>query len=172
LKENIKNLQYHKGRDLIRIQRKIDDLYGLAAKQDQNKLVDDSKRTQGVIADLKGIFGDLQKDINDLNRKHYEVGQHATTITAPSADKEMEIQLKEDIFDRLAEIDSQINGEERKPEPSLNDQKKQIIAELNKIVTDFNDNNKKVKEASKSGTLNDQIKAMQDANKQIEDRCK
>ena len=61
---------------------------------------------------MKATFSDLQKEINDLNKKHHEVSTNANSITASSADKELELQLKEDIYDKLIEIDFRINGDE------------------------------------------------------------
>jgi len=40
------------------------------------------------------------------------VSTNANSITASSADKELELQLKEDIYDKLIEIDFRINGDE------------------------------------------------------------
>ena len=124
----------------------------------KNKLSDDNKKSQNQISLMKRNYEDLQKEIDDLNNKLAKVKDEAGALAKrlDNEDKEKDNDLKNGVEAKLNECDSDINGHKTEPAAgdkstpaSLQARKKEIIAAINKMVNQFNENNKLIKESNK-----------------------
>jgi hypothetical protein len=102
---------------------------------------------------MKKNYEDLQKEIDNLNTKLTKVKDEslAQQKRLDNEDKEKDNDIKFKVEDKLGDCDKDINGhkseqpgEERdNTRPlSLQARKKDIIASINKMVNQFNENNK------------------------------
>jgi hypothetical protein len=84
----------------------------------------------------------LQKEINALNLKLSEVGQHGKDTLTKLQDKLEDLDMRnsfdEQVFGILAQIETEINGSSDDLEQCLVDRKKELIAHLNKVVNEYN----------------------------------
>ena len=183
LKQNLKALEKQLTTDLPRIKKNIDMLEAFAIKALKNKLNEDNKKSQNQISQMKRNYEDLQKEIDNLNNKLGKVKDESAALQKrlDNEDKEKDNDVKFKIDDKLNECDRDINGhkaeqpgEERdKTKPlSLQARKKEIIAAINKMVNQFNDNNKQIKENNKTPKTEKEMNDLIQKNKDIQAECK
>ena len=96
-------------------------------------------------------------------------------------DMEKNNELFHKVEDKIAECDRDINGDkaEKQPgderdktkPPSLNLRKKEIIAAINKMVNQFNDNNKSIKDTNKIPKTEKEMNELIKKNQEIQEDC-
>jgi len=164
LRMNLKSLEKMVEIDIPRIKKNIDLLESFTIKTLKNKLNEDNKRSQAKISKMKRNYEDLQKEIDVLNSKLAKVRIEANEIRTrlDNEDLEKDNEISNKVDDRLCECDRDINGdkasekgpgsdERGKDKPlSLQARKKDIIAAINKMVNQFNENNKLIKDTNKN----------------------
>jgi regulator of replication initiation timing len=105
---------------------------------------------------MKRNYEDLQKEMDQLNSKMAKVKIEASEIRTrlDNEDFEKDNEIKQKVDDKICECDKDINGEKAserslgtdergKDKPvSLYVIKKDIIGSINKMVNQFNENNK------------------------------
>jgi len=134
---------------------------------------------------MKKNYDDLQKVIDALNLKLGTVRTAAKTMQEKleGADLEKENEIKNRINDRLNECDRDINGDQaeraapleergRDRPLSLQARKKDIIGMINKLVNNFNDNNKLIKDSIKAPKTEEEMNDMITKNEEIQGKCK
>lgn len=153
MKQNLKTLEKQTNVDVPRIKRNIDLLEAYAIKALKTKLNEDNKKSQNQISKMKRNYEDLQKEIDALNTKLGKVRGETAALKGrlDNEDLEKDNEIFHKVEDKLHECDKDINGDKaEKPEtekdntkpPSLQARKKDIIAAINKMVNQFNENNK------------------------------
>lgn len=183
LKQNLKALEKQLTVDLPRIKKNIDLLEAFAIKALKNKLNEDNKKSQNQISQMKRNYEDLQREIDNLNNKLGKVRDESAALQKrlDNEDKEKDNDIKFKVEDKLNECDRDINGhkaeqpgEERdKTKPlSLQARKKEIIGAINKMVNQFNDNNKQIKENNKTPKTEKEMNDLIQKNKDIQAECK
>jgi len=158
-------------------------LEAFSVKALKNKLNDDNKKSQQQISKMKKNYEDLQKEIDALNNKLGKVKGEAAELVdkLDTDDKEKDNEIKARITDKLADCDRDINGDkaaDKRPvtdskdkEPTLQARKKDIIAAINKMVNQFNDNNKQIKDNNKAPKTEKDMTDLIAKNKEIQDDC-
>lgn len=179
LRVNLKTLEKQMNVDLPRIKQNIDMLEAFAIKALKNRLNEDNRKSQNQISQMKKNYEDLQKEIDSLNTKHAKVKEEfkALQIKLDTEDKEKDNDFAFKIADKLVDCDKDINGHKGVDNSipgapaSLTARKKEIIASINKMVNQFNENNKLIKENNKVQKSEKEINDLIKKNKQIQDEC-
>lgn len=124
---------------------------------------------------MKRNYEDLQKEIDALNSLLGKVKVQASDLDKrlDNEDREKDNDLKNKIQDKIAECDRDINGDKAsddrdptKPQHMLA-RKKEIITAINKMVNQFNDNNKLIKELSKGPKTEKEMNDLMAKNQEI-----
>ena len=135
---------------------------------------------------MKRNYEDLQKEMDQLNSKlakvKIEANEIRTRLDNEDLEKDNEIKLKVD--DKVCECDKDINGErasEKSPgtdergkdkPASLYVRKKDIIGAINKMVNQFNENNKQIKDTNKAQKSELEMNEIISKNLEIQADCK
>ena len=166
LSHHSKSLEQLQEVDVPRIRLNIGQLESFSLKALKNKLNDENKRSQNQISKMKKNYEDLQKQIELTNKKIDVVHTEATTMKElfikVNEDLERENEFKNSIEDKLLACDRDVNGDSKErgersskiiegeeKTKSLNLVKKDILTSINKMVNQFNENNKLIKESNK-----------------------
>lgn len=171
--------------DIPRIKKNIDMLEGFSVKSLKNQLNDDNKKNQGMISTMKKSFEDLQRQIDKLNLKVATTSKQITNLKKSfgNDDLERENEFKRLLDDKLEACNRDINGDrsgegsDRNQDSkldklkSLQSRKRAIIALINKMVNQFNENNKLIKEANKIEKNEKEMSDLIIKNKEIQDDC-
>ena len=195
LRQYLKALEKLQGNDIPRVKRNIDQLEAFSLKALKNRLNDDNKKSQGQISKMKKNYEDLQKQIEALNAKIGRVQGQVDTLKEQftNEDLERENEIAASLDEKLAECDRDVNGEREgreareradrggrpgsEPEKldklgSLQARKKAIIANINKMVNQFNENNKLIKESNKVPKTEQEMADLIRRNREIGGDCK
>lgn len=155
LNQNLADLEKQHNVDIPKIVKNIDQLENFSMKALKNKLNDDNKKSQGQIAVMKKNYDDLQKIIDELNKKAGKVKEGIDVLKEEFVNEDIE--KDNDIaklLDRnLTECDKDINGDKNErtnrdsfPDIEIDDggraeskmslqlRKKQIVGRINKMV--------------------------------------
>lgn len=134
---------------------------------------------------MKKSFEDLQVVIDSLNRKAASVRSEYNSLYNQfnSEDLEKENEFTNQIEYLLVECEKDINGSkedaDKGPQQEKDDggraeqksdlvaRKKMIIARINKMVNQFNDNNKAIKESNKNTVTDKEINDLVTKNEEI-----
>ena len=166
---------------LPRIRRNIDQLEAFSNEALKNKINDDNKKSQGQISKMKKSYDDLQKLIDALNNKLQKVKQAHNELNDAlnTEDMEKDNEIRQRVGEKITGCDRDINGdkaeraslsdERLKSEklPSLQARKKDIIAQINKMVNQYNDNNKVIKDLNKLPKGDDEMNDLINKNLDI-----
>ncbi len=177
LRYNLKSLEKQQNVDLPRIKVNIDMLEAFAVKAMKNRLNDDNRKSQAQISQMKKNYEDLQKEIDDLNVKLGKTKDDFAGVQGrlDTEDKEKDNDYQFKVLDKINECDKDINGhksaETQTGPASLTARKKEIIASINKMVNQFNENNKMIKENNKAQKSEKEINELILKNKQIQKEC-
>lgn len=138
---------------------------------------------------MKKRFEDLQKYIDALNGKVVLVRKNIAALHTQFNDEDLE---KDNDFRHILtakcdECDGDINGDPNSPplpvvpheqdggysegSQSMIARKKQIISAINKMVNQFNENNKLIKDSNKSPKTDSELNAIINKSKELQDFC-
>ena len=107
------DLEKQQNIDIPKIVKNIDQLENFSTKALKNKLNDDNKKSQGQIAVMKKNYDDLQKVIEELNKKAGKVkeGIDGVRNELVSEDIEKDGDIAKLLDARLGECEKDINGD-------------------------------------------------------------
>lgn len=197
LKGIAKSLQKQDEVDLPRLRKNLDQLEGFSLKALKNQMHEDNKKSQQQISNIKKMFEDLQKVIDNLNGKIANASGDINTLREgfTNEDLERENEIMRELVDKLEQCDDEVNADsemldnttESSPEPSndftqtslmarqaggnppsLQMRKKSIIKDINENVQLFNENNKAVREANKAPKTEREVAELISRNKEIQ----
>ena len=175
--------------DVPRIRKNIDMLEGFSVKSLKNQLNEDNKRSQAMISTMKKNFEDLQKEIERLNGKVVNCAQSITNLknNFGNDDLERENDFVRLLDDKLEACNRDINGDRSESNrgeysdrgnegkldklKSLQSRKRTIISLINKMVNQFNENNKLIKDANKVAKNEKEMADLITKNKEIQEDC-
>jgi hypothetical protein len=138
---------------------------------------------------MKKRFEDLQKYIDQLNLKVGTVRKNIASIHTQfnGEDLEKDNEFKAELEEKTNQCETDINGNKtssRVSESSANDRnipedpkmalvarKKMIVANVNKMVTTFNDNNKLIKDANKQPKTDKEINELIGKSQDLQKFC-
>lgn len=164
-------------------------LEGFSVKSLKNQLNDDNKKSQAMISTMKKSFEDLQRQIEKLNGKVVASSQQIINLknNFGNDDLERENEFVRYLDEKLEACNRDINGDrsdsvrgdsDRNQEDkldklkSMQSRKRAIIALINKMVNQFNENNKLIKDANKVAKNEKEMSDLITKNKEIQDDCK
>lgn len=142
-----------------------------------------------MISQMKKNFEDLQRQIEKLNGKVVTCSQSIINLknNFGNDDLERENEFVRQLDDKLETCNKDINGDrsesvrgeqsERNPDTGNNKQKslqarkRGIIALINKMVNQFNENNKLIKEANKVAKNEKEMSELILRNREIQEDC-
>ena len=113
LNQNLADLEKQHNVDIPKIVKNIDQLENFSMKALKNKLNDDNKKSQGQIAVMKKNYDDLQKIIDELNKKAGKVKEGIDVLKEEfvNEDIEKDNDIAKLLDKNLAECDKDINGD-------------------------------------------------------------
>jgi len=136
---------------------------------------------------MKKRFEDLQKYIDALNLKVGTVRKNIASVHTQFNDEDLEKdnEFRDELEAKTTECDNDINGDKSsrnadqasqdggQPDAkmSLIARKKQIIANVNKIVNQFNENNKLIKDSNKSPKTDKEINEIISKSLDLQNFC-
>ena len=189
LGRNLKHLESQDTVEIPRIKKNIDQLEAYNTKALKNKLNDDNKKSQAQISAMKKRFEDLQKYIDALNSKVVLVRKNISALNTQFNDEDLEKDndFKNNLEAKVDICDKDINGDKENRasavDPAVDDggytesklnlisRKKQIIAAINKMVNQFNENNKLIKDSNKSPKTDTEINAIISKSLELQNFC-
>lgn len=187
LQRNFKTLETQSLLEIPRIKKNIDQLEAYTIKSLKNKLNDDNKKSQTQISAMKKRFEDLQKYIDALNLKVGTVRKNIASVHTQFNDEDLEKdnEFRDELEAKTTECDNDINGDKSsrnadqasqdgsQPDAkmSLIARKKQIIANVNKMVNQFNENNKLIKDSNKSPKTDKEINEIISKSLDLQNFC-
>ena len=151
-KQGLEHLQKLEQIDTPKLIQNIESLDQFVIKALRNQLNEDNKKSQAKIAVMKKQYDELQKKIEAVNNKYGDCRTLIDTFDESFDTEDFErLQEIQQIDDLLNEEEINIYGSQENPKhESLQGIKKTVIVAINDLVSQFNDNNKLIKEQNKS----------------------
>ena len=162
IKNNFKKVEKLETYEFPKIVKNIEGLEMFMIKSLKNQLNDDNKKSQVLISKMKKNYETFQKQFEQLIQQYgncrSQVDSFDEKFDTEDLERINEIQL---IEDKLYDEDLNIYGKSEadatadsstlagEGEESIQKTKKAIIGNINKLVSQFNENNKQLKESSK-----------------------
>lgn len=184
IKNNFKKVEKLETYEFPKIVKNIEGLEMFMIKSLKNQLNDDNKKSQVLISKMKKNYETFQKQFEQLILQYgncrSQVDSFDEKFDTEDLERINEIQL---IEDKLYDEDLNIYGKSEadttaesstlagEGEESIQKMKKSIIGNINKLVSQFNENNKLLKESSKQVKTEEALNVLIAKNKTIQNDC-